>query len=162
MCKQQEIRDLFGVEDLVGLFGFPGRGELRREGLEVGEDLYNKLVVRLARNYLSPVLLQLSEAPGGMYQLQPAPGNDWKDAAWWLGHTYNLHVDQPAVSAPEDLLTLGLEPGEAPCPSLRHAVLANLWLLKDVPKQYFSAGAGAALRKSVRDASEVLKVRSAA
>ena len=162
MYDREPQGDIFGAEDLVELFGFPTRGQLRQEGLELGEDLYKKLMVRLARNYLAPLMLELAEAPGDMFQLRPATGNDWKDAAWWLGHTYNLHVDRPVVGGPEDLLTLNLEPGQAPYPSLRRAVLANLWLLREVPKHYFAAGAGATLRKAVGDALEVLKVRSAA
>jgi hypothetical protein len=162
MSTAETANELLGIEDLVELLGFPARGRLRQEGMEVGEGLYKKLVVRLTRNYLAPLHLQLTEAPGGMYQVMPAPGNQWTDAAWWLGHTYNLSVDQPVVGGPDDLLSLGVPQGEAPHSSLRQAVLANLWLAREVPGRFFQAPAGVALRKAVEDSLEVLAARSAA
>jgi len=147
-----------GLADLVELLGLPTQPELRLEGIRVDTELYLKLVVRLARRYLEAVHLALVPLPDDRFRLEPLPGEDWQDAAYWLGTVANLEANQVVINTPQDLLRWQ-RPPERPHPDLASAVRANLWLLKAVPRAFGLAPPDQALRQAAAQAAEVMAVR---
>jgi len=145
------------VLDLVGL---PPRLELVKDGLDVSAGLYRSLALRVARQYLGVVGLGLREVEPEVYQVELAPGAEWRDVAYALAHWANVKQDRLVYQNEEQLLHRGPEGEERRLDNYRDAVLASLGLLQADPgEQNLQARA---FRAAVEAALEVEKVRRAA
>ncbi len=161
MTRAGDSKDRITLKEVVGLFGLPTLPELVIDGLNLDATLYRKLVVRLAQHYFSLAHLALVPVDEDTFQVEPAPGSDWEDAAYWLGNLINHQADRVVVAAPGELLGYGTGGGE-PHPTLRAAVLANLGALSSAPRFFRLGSPAEALRKAAESALEVAKVRELA
>lgn len=144
---------------LVEIYGLPTLPELvRDEGVRNDPELYREVVLHLVRGLLEPVRLTLRETGHEEYELAPAAGAGWRDAAYWLGHHINLAAGVLRIAGEGELLRLGLAPGQAPWPSFREAIEGNLGELAAAPRAV-GVEPGAALAKALGDAGQVREVR---
>jgi hypothetical protein len=158
MATSKELKNKISLNGLVELFGFPTLPELIIDGINLSEDLYRKLVVRLAQHYLDTVHLTLTLAGEDQFKLEPFADGDWSDVAYWLGNLINQEAGTVKIAAPSDFLRQGKLKGKS-FESIEEAVLDNLHSLKNAPEVFGMGSPGDALHKAAENALEVKKVR---
>ena len=159
MAKNKKIKDTISLNALVELFGFPTLPELLWDGLNLEEELYRKLVVRLAKHYLATVHLNLTLVGEDLFRLEPFDEGNWNDVAYWLGTLVNHEANEVKITAPSDFLRLGAG-AKKPHESLAEAVLDNLHIVRSAPGVYGMGSPADALRKAAEDVLEVKAVRN--
>lgn len=158
MATSKELKNKITLNGIVELFGFPTLPELVIDGINISEDLYRKLVIRLAQHYLDTVHLTLTLAGEDRFQLEPFADGDWNDVAYWLGNLINQEAGAVKITAPGDFLSQGKLKGKA-FETIEEAVLDNLDSLRNSPEVFGMGSPGDALRKAAENALEVKKVR---
>lgn len=148
------------LKQVVELVGLPPRLELIKDGLDVPLDLYRKLALRMADQYLAVVGLGLRETQVEHYALELRGGNEWRDVAYALAHWANVKQDHIVYHSEEELLRHGPEGEPRDLHDFKDAVWANLGLLQADPDE---RGVQArAFRAAVEASLEVIKARRAA
>ncbi|MFH1057350.1 MAG: hypothetical protein V1797_01565, partial [Pseudomonadota bacterium] len=98
---------VLSLKQVLDLVGLPPRLELVKDGLDVPAGLYRSLVLRMARQYLGVVGLDLREVGDENYQVELAPGAEWRDVAYALAHWANVKQDRLVYQSEEELLRRG-------------------------------------------------------
>lgn len=151
---------VLSLKQVLDLVGLPPRLELVKDGLDVSVRLYRSLVLRMARQYLGVVGLDLREVGDENYQVDLAPGAEWRDVAYALAHWANVKQDRLVYQSEEELLRRGPYGDQRHFDNYRDAVLASVGLLKSEADEVGLQDR--AFRAAVEAALEVEKVRHAA
>ncbi|MFH1033846.1 MAG: hypothetical protein V1806_05010 [Pseudomonadota bacterium] len=154
---------VWNIKQIVAWLDLPPRLQMLKEGLDASVELYTKVAVRLASAHLGSVGLVLTQTGADRYQVEPRPGADWRDAAYYLGNLANLRAGRLVVNDPEELLQRDALSGERrEHADYRQAVLAHLHLLAVPPGDGPEQATARAFRAALEAALEVEKARLAA
>lgn len=129
MVEKQKEPYRIGLKGLLEVLGLPTLPELWKDGWKLDRDLYRKLVVKVAENFLGAMFLTLREDKQDEFIVDIVPGGDWRDAAMILGHLVNLKAGRVVIDHQDRLLEgVGQGNGRKIYADLREAVLDNLKL----------------------------------
>ena len=160
MADERAELGFLHLQQIVDWLALPPRMQLMKEGLDPSAELYRKLATRLASGHLGAVGLMLAQQGPDLYQVEPRPGADWPDVAYYLGHMANLQAGRLVVNHPDELLAKDVLTGEPRAyADHRQAVLAQLNILAVPPENRADNPLAQALRAAVEAALEVEKLR---
>lgn len=157
MDKQKQVSDKISLAGLIGMLGLPTLPELRRdEGLNPSPELYTKLVIKIARNFLANVGMILRPLAEDRFQIAPGEGMNWVEVGHYLGHALNMQQGRVLINTPDDLVKNRWHGGMTqPYTDIREAVLSNLDLIQAAPGVYSMTGPAEALKRAVENLTEV-------
>jgi hypothetical protein len=129
---ERDKKGRLSLKDILELLELPTRGEVQKEGLNPDIETYRKVVIKVANAILGAVQLILLPTEEDEYELAPAAGGEWRDAAFHLGYYANLKAGSVVVDSSKAFLRYNAPEGG--WPDFRAAVLGNLSLLRSLPE----------------------------